>query len=147
MKHLIAPSVNVYIINQGKVLLSRRANTGWLDGHLCAPGGHVEKGETPTIAIRREIEEELGVTVTAEDLEFLCVAARNVPPIEYVAYEFVIRDKAYEFRNAEPHKCSGLVWADIENLPEDVIPDFRTIIEESLIAGKAFLEIGYPQAG
>jgi len=143
MKHLIAPSVNVYVISNDKVLLSRRANTGWLDDHLCAPGGHVEKGETPIIAMQREIQEELGVKVLAEDLEFLCVAVRNTLPTEYVAYEFVIKDKDYKFHNAEPEKCGELVWVDLNDLPDDVIPDFRSIIEQAIIGKKPYLELGY----
>jgi len=143
MKHLIAPSANVFVIRNDKVLLSRRANTGWLDGHLCAPGGHVEKGESPTVAILREIKEELGVEVAAEDLEFVCVAARNTQPTEYVAYEFVIRDKDYVFTNAEPDKCSELVWVDLHDLPDDIIPDFRAIIEQAIIGKQPFLELGF----
>lgn len=143
MKHLVVPSVNVYIIRDGKVLLSRRANTGWLDGHLCAPGGHVEKGETPLIAMQREIKEELGTKVAANDLEFVCVAARNSSPAEYVAYEFVLRDKNYPFHNAEPSKCSELVWADLNNLPSELIPDFRDIIDQGILGKKYYLELGY----
>jgi 8-oxo-dGTP diphosphatase len=100
-------------------MLSRRANTGWMDGKLCAPGGHVEAGETPTQAMIREIEEELGVIVKAIDLEFLCVAVRNTSPTEYVAYEFVIRDKPYKYVNNETDKCGELVWVDPNNLPDD----------------------------
>lgn len=124
-------------------MLSRRANTGWMDGHLCAPGGHVEAGETPTQAMIREIEEELGVTVKAEDLEFLCVAVRNVTPTEYVAYEFLLKDKDYTFINNEVDKCSELVWVDPKNLPDDVIDDFRQIVERSLNAGQPYLELGF----
>lgn len=42
MSNLIKSSVNAYIINGNKILLSERVNTGWMDGFLCAPGGHVE---------------------------------------------------------------------------------------------------------
>lgn len=143
MKHLVAPSVNVFVVKGNQVMLSRRANTGWLDGQLCAPGGHVEAGETPLIAMMRETKEELGVDVAPEDLEFLCVAARNASPTEYVAYEFVIRDKTYEFYNAEPDKCSELVWVNLDNLPNDIIADFREIIDKSLIDNQTFLQIGY----
>jgi mutator protein MutT len=143
MAHAIKPSVNVYVINGGKLLLSRRANTGWADGMLCAPGGHVEQGETPTQAMIREIEEELGVTVKANDLEFLCVAARNSQPNEYVAYEFMVRDKNYTFINNEAEKCSELVWVDPANLPNDVIDDFRLIIQKSIMSDDKYLEIGY----
>lgn len=143
MKHMIIPSVNVFIIKDNKVLLGRRANTGWMDGYLCPPGGHIEKGETPTVAIIREIEEELGVHVEASDITFACVAARHVVPSEYVAYEFVVRDKQYPFMNAEPEKCSELVWVDIDNLPEDVIDHFRQIIEQGVVVGRPYLEVGY----
>ena len=143
MKHVVAPSVNVLVIQGNKVMLSRRANTGWMDGSLCIPGGHVEVGETPRQALVREIEEELGVRIKADDLEFLCVAARNVSPTEYVAYEFVIRDKPYKFVNAEPEKCSELVWASLDQLPQDIIGDFEAIIKQGLIEGVKYLELGY----
>jgi 8-oxo-dGTP diphosphatase len=143
MKHLIAPSVNVFIIRDNKVMLGRRANTGWMDGYLCPPGGHVEKGETPTIAIAREIKEELGVAVDLKDLDFVCVAARNTSPTEYVAYEFAICDKNYQFMNAEPEKCSELVWADLDNLPSDIVDHFKQVIQEGIIDKKPYLELGY----
>ncbi len=141
--HLISPSVNVYIINNGKVLLGRRVNTGFADGQLCPPGGHVKKGETPTRAMLREIEEELGTTVKPQDLEFVCVAARNTSPTEYVAYEFVIRDKGYTFQNAEPDKCSELVWVDINDLPDDVIDHFMQVINKGIIGNQPYLELGF----
>lgn len=143
MAHVAKPTVNVYVLKDGKLLLSRRANTGWADGKLCAPGGHVEAGETPTQAIIREIEEELGVTVRSEDLEFMCASPRNVPGTEHYAFGFIVRDKDYEFTNAEPEKCSELVWVDPENLPEDVIDDFRQIIEKCLDGNEKYLEINY----
>ena len=142
---MVAPSVNVYVVNDGKVLLSRRANTGWKDGFLCAPGGHVEQGETPTQAMIREIQEELGVMVRPDDLEFLCVAVRNTSPTEYVAYEFVLRDSAYTFSNNEPDKCSELVWVDPARLSDDIIDDFKSIIEGSLVGDSKYLELGYTE--
>lgn len=143
MKHMVAPSVNIFIINEGKVLLGRRANTGWMDGHLCPPGGHVDKGETPVVAAVREVEEELGTKVDPSDLEFICVAARNTSPTEYVAYEFVIRNKKYTFSNVEPEKCSELVWVELDNLPDDIIDHFKQVVEHGIIEGQPYLELGY----
>lgn len=141
--HFIKSSVNVIVIRDGKVLLSRRANTGWMDGYLCAPGGHVEEGESPSRAILREIREELGVDVDPLHIEFACVAARNASPVQYVAYEFVLRDNGYDFLNAEPDRCSELVWVELANLPDDLIPDFRQILEHGIIGGKKYLEVGF----
>jgi 8-oxo-dGTP diphosphatase len=143
MAYLIKPSVNVFLIKGDKVLLGRRANTGWMDGHLCPPGGHVEKGETPLQGALRELQEELGITVDPEHMEFICVAARNNQPVEYVAYEFMVRDKEYDVRNTEPDKCSELVWSELDKLPDDVISDFKQVIEQGILGGKKYLEIGF----
>lgn len=143
MRHLIVPSINVFIISGTKVLLGRRINTGWMDGQLCPPGGHIEAGETPTVAAVREIKEELGVDIDPKDLEFVCVAARKNKPVEYVAYEFAIRDKNYAFINAEPDKCSELVWAELTDLPDDIIDHFKQILLQGVLGRQPYLELGY----
>jgi 8-oxo-dGTP diphosphatase len=143
MRHSVIPAINVAFVNGSDILLSRRKNTGWEDGKLCLPGGHVEPGETPVSAIVREISEELGVDIKSEDLEFLCFAARYAPSKEYYSVEFIVRDKAYVVRNSETEKCSELIWVNLDNLPIDVIDDFRQIIKRSIIGKETFLELGY----
>lgn len=126
------------------MLLGRRTNTGWSDGMLCPPGGHIEPNETPIQACQRELHEELGITVDSSDLEFLAVAARKTSEGETVAYEFVIMNNAYPITNTEPDKCSELVWADPSSLPPpDVTEDFRIIITRCLVLGCRYLETGY----
>jgi 8-oxo-dGTP diphosphatase len=143
MMHTILPSVNIFIIQDGKLLLGRRVDTGWMDGYLCPPGGHVEEGEIPTVAALRELKEELDIDLNPKELEFLCVAARNIPPREYVGYEFILRNLGVKPKNNEPEKCSELVWVDPHNLPSDVIPQFAEIIKRSLIGDAKYLELGY----
>lgn len=143
MMHHLVPTVNVFIINGQKLLLGRRAKTGWMDGYLCPPGGHIEKGETPRVAMIREIEEELGVTVQPNDLEFASVAVRNTSEGETVAFEFILRDKDYSFRNAESDQCSEVVWVDLEDLPADVIDHFKHIIVAGIVGRKQYLEVDY----
>jgi len=51
--------VNVAVINNGRVLLTKRKDFGvW-----CLPGGHVEAGESVTQAAIRETFEEVGIEV------------------------------------------------------------------------------------
>ena len=143
MTHFAVPTVNLMIIKSGQVLLSRRANTGWMDGHLVLPGGHVEAGETPAKAMMREAKEELGIDIKPSDLMFVCVAVRNQAPQEHIAFEFKLDGATYNPTNNEPKKCSELVWADLTSLPTDIVPDFRTIIDESLQNTDAYIEVGY----
>jgi ADP-ribose pyrophosphatase YjhB (NUDIX family) len=50
------------VTRRGRVLLARRANPPYV-GLWDLPGGFLEAGETPERALRRELREELGVTV------------------------------------------------------------------------------------
>lgn len=49
------------LLEHGKVLLSRRTTGSHLEGLWEFPGGKVEAGEDPRAALRRELEEELGI--------------------------------------------------------------------------------------
>ena len=55
---------------QGKLVVHRSQRRG--SEHMSLPGGWVGKGESVTDALRREIDEELGIEVDIGDL--LCVA-------------------------------------------------------------------------
>ena len=56
--HIVAAGV---LIENGKVLLSRRKQGSHLAGMWEFPGGKAEPGEDPRAALRRELEEELGI--------------------------------------------------------------------------------------
>ncbi|WP_093168058.1 NUDIX domain-containing protein [Sinosporangium album] len=52
--------VHLTLIQDGKVLLLLRANTGFADGSWSVPGGCVDAGETLPEGAAREAREELG---------------------------------------------------------------------------------------
>lgn len=53
------------ILSRGsKFLMIRRAEGIVKGGTWCFPGGHVERGETPRVAVVRELREELGIEIT-----------------------------------------------------------------------------------
>ena len=56
----IPTGVHVLCRREGRVLLMRRAGTGFFDGLFSLPGGHVEPGESERAAARRELREETG---------------------------------------------------------------------------------------
>lgn len=56
------------VIEDGKVLLSRRKQGTHLAGKWEFPGGKAEQGEDPRAALRRELEEELGITVRVGEI-------------------------------------------------------------------------------
>ncbi len=59
------------LLQEQKFLVERRRLDEPLDpGIICLPGGHVRRGERRGDALKREMREELGITVTA--WTFLC---------------------------------------------------------------------------
>ncbi|MDO4607206.1 MAG: (deoxy)nucleoside triphosphate pyrophosphohydrolase [Bowdeniella nasicola] len=52
------------LIQDGHLLVAQRAYPPELAGLWEFPGGKVEDGEDPVTALRREIEEELGIAIT-----------------------------------------------------------------------------------
>ncbi len=64
---------------QGRLLLARASSSLTLRGRWFLPGGGVQHGETPTGSLRREIEEESGLTVELGPLLDVLSDVRTLP--------------------------------------------------------------------
>jgi 8-oxo-dGTP pyrophosphatase MutT (NUDIX family) len=115
-----------------KVLLSKRANTGWMDGKYSMVAGHIEADETPIQALIRETREEAGIDVKPEDMEIVHIGMRQRASEDDDTYiDFYMQCSRWqgEVRNMEPEKCGGLEWFPISKLPEETLPYIQRVIE------------------
>ena len=117
----IPTGVHVIFAQGGRVLLMRRANTGFFDGLLSLPGGHVEPGESVKMAAIREMREELAVELSADDLRTVGVVHRLSDTNRIDFFLQAARWTGTPAR-AEPDKCSALQWVARDALPADTVP-------------------------
>jgi len=120
----IIGTAHLVLIKDGKVLMLKRANTSYMDGHYSLVAGHVEKGEPVTNAMVREAKEEVGLELEPTALKMLHVLHRNENESRI---DFFLTADAWrgEARNLEPHKCSELKWFSLDELPENTVPYIR----------------------
>jgi 8-oxo-dGTP pyrophosphatase MutT (NUDIX family) len=110
----------IFTGTSGKILLMRRAGSGYADGMLAFPAGHVDLGETPTASIIREVHEELGLELTPAALNAAGVMfRRSLEPRVDIFFNVTTWHGAPEIR--ERAKCTQLVWADPDSLPDDAL--------------------------
>lgn len=102
-----------------KVLLLRRANTGWLDGYFDLPAGHLEAEESLRQAAARELKEETGLSTEAEALELINVYQNYHHP-EYPYLGFIFRAASWtgEPQVCEPEKCDEMDFFSLDKLPK-----------------------------
>jgi len=124
-KFIIA--VYLMLIEDGKILLLRRFNTGYEDGNYSLVAGHVDEGESFKEAIIREAKEEAGIEIDLKDIEVAHIMQRI--PLGRVSVFLTAKKWSGEIKNMEPEKCDDLSWFDIDNLPENTIPYIREAIE------------------
>jgi SAM-dependent methyltransferase len=141
-RHAEIVDVHLILRRGGDILLGRRAGTGYGDGLLNAPSGHVEAGEDVRAAMIREAYEEIGVTLDPAEVRVALVMQHRAPDGDArVGWFFEARHApgtGGEPENREPHKCSQLGWFPLEALPEDMIAYCRAGID-AYRAGQRFL--------
>lgn len=137
----VIPSIYIFFIQDGCLLLGRRYNTGWSDGCYGVPAGHLEGNERARDGACREAMEEVGLHVSRDDLEFACVGHR-IGADERIDLFFVAKNWEGEPTICEPHLCDDLRWFPLNALPENMIAHERSALEHYQ-RGIPYVEFGW----
>ena len=120
------------IVKEGKLLVCQRTRHQTMPLKWEFPGGKIEEGEQPRDALRRELEEELGIFATIGDE--LARIQHEYPNGGMVELRFfVVRDFRGELEN---RIFRDLQWAWPKDLPAfDFLEADLTLVRD-LAAGK-----------
>src|SRR5680860_1530127 len=115
-------AVYVLFMQDDRILLLRRYNTGYEDGNYSLPAGHLDGDEPVSEAAAREAVEETGIVIQPRGLDVVHVLHRYTPAEGGVAderIEFFLRVSHWKGapRITAPDQCAELLWASIHPPP------------------------------
>ena len=120
------------IIRDGKLLVCQRTRHQTMPLKWEFPGGKIEEGEQPRAALRRELEEELGILATVGD-EVRRIQHEYPNGGKVELRFFIVREYQREIEN---RIFRDFQWAEPKDLPAyDFLEADLTLVKE-LAAGK-----------
>ena len=142
----LAAAVYGVLRDGGRVLLLRRAGSGYHDGELSLPAGHLDGGEDALGGLVRELHEELTISVDRNACRLALVMHRSPETPgdhEYLDLFFAVSRWAGLPAIGEPDKCSELVWADSAAVPADTIGYIRAALDAAAPGTPPLLPYGW----
>ena len=122
------------IIHHDGAYFATQRGYGEFEGMWEFPGGKIEPGESQETALKREIQEELGVDITIGEL--LCTTEYDYPTFHLTMHCYLCSVASGEIELRE-HKSAQWLTAEtldsVEWLPadKDVIDKLKTFINET----------------
>lgn len=103
--------------NQGQILIDRRRPEGLLGGLWEFPGGKIEPGETVEECIKREIQEELGITIEV---------GKHLITIDHVYTHLHVTLNVHHCRHLtgvpQPIECDEIRWVTLDEIDQFPFP-------------------------
>jgi len=109
--HFVAAAV---LVNADQVLLCHRhPNRRWYPNVWDVPGGHIDAGELPADAVRRELREELGVTIRIDNAEPFRIYE---PAPDLTLHAWVVSEWSGAVTNLAPAEHDEIGWFGLDEL-------------------------------
>ena len=113
-------------LKNGKVLLVKQAHYPFI-GSWVIPGGHVEYGERAEKAMKREMKEELDVSVKIKKLFGVYSNPKRDPRYHTTSVVYLLEKKGKIRLSSE---ASEFKYFSLKNLPKKIGFDYREILND-----------------
>ncbi len=120
------------IVKEGKLLVCQRTRHQTMPLKWEFPGGKIEEGEQPRDALRRELEEELGILASVGD-EVRRIKHEYPNGAMVELRFFIVRDYQKEIEN---RIFRDMQWAEPKDLPKYDFLEADLLLVKELAAGK-----------
>lgn len=112
-----------------RFLLLKRSNTSYCNNMYALPGGHLDRNETIVDGMIRELDEEIGVKLSSNELRLIKIVNRTIGNNNYLDFIFKTSLNGRKASNKEKELCSRMIFREKEKLPKETIPIIKKIIE------------------
>ncbi len=117
MTRLLLVVAAALVDDDGRVLVTQRPEGRTLAGLWEFPGGKLEAGERPEVALIRELQEEIGVTVEQACLAPLTFASHAYPDMHLLMPLYICRRWSGFARSCEGQVLRWLRPRELHQLP------------------------------
>ena len=114
------------IIQRDGAYFATQRGYGEFEGMWEFPGGKIEPGESREVALKREIQEELGVDIVIEDL--LCTTEYDYPSFHLTMHCYLCSVKSGEIELREHKSARWLTTKTLDSV--EWLPADKYIIDE-----------------
>lgn len=122
------PVVAGILIKDGQVLLGQRPEHKSLPGLWEFPGGKIELGESPEVALRRELQEELAVDADIGPLKIATTHAYGDVGVLLLFFEV-----RFWKGSPKPVHHLELKWVGKDELAKEKLPDANQIVLPQIV--------------
>jgi len=118
--------IHIWIYNsKGELLLQKRGQNMSFPGTLDASvGGHILSGEEPLDAALRELNEELGLTATAYELEFIGIKKIDNALGDFIenmfSHTYMLKRESTEGITIQIEELESIAFYDMQTMKSDI---------------------------
>ena len=136
-RHMVKVALYMIVISDGKIVLMKRQNSGCDDQMFTVPGGHMEKNETPLGGAIRETLEEIDIKVKMPILSSVIyrtnlTVGQKCSRKDFIDFFFKCESHEGVVKIMELDKCSEIIFANVNDLPDNMVPQVEFAIKNML---------------